>query len=355
MRRLVAVILLVPTVVVFLPASAQAQFGGLVKRAIAKRAAEEIIKQPDSGKPGKRGTLTDDQVTRMLAGFTEEARSADEIGRAAVARYGDVMSRIDSYLAKEAAFEKSREDAERQGEAYSACTQGYTETLQKASMAAGESVRPDAMALAQKMEGMNDDERSAFEKKLNALQTRAEAAQKSGNLAEQQRVRADLEKLTGIKMSRSSMPPASTANMERAKAAAAGIQKCEMPSRMAVAERPEPVRVRRVLHGSAGDTLETEANQMISSRDEAAAYVQQVRLMSLGDKPMEQGAAAAGMSKGEYALMREELLYFYAIPVTKGQSPRAGAFGEAELRLLDAHRTELLTATKRLRTAGTLE
>lgn len=354
MRRLAAVAVASLALFALTPVPAHAQFGGLIKRAVAKRAAEEIVKQPGSGKAGKR-ELTDDQVTKLLAGLTAEARSANEIGRAAIAEHGDAVRQIDSYLAKQAAYEKSRAEATRQVEAYSACTGAHTEALTAAAQGASMGARPDAMALMQKMQNMSPAESDAFQAKLDALEARAEAAKKSGDVVEQQRVRADIGKLTGINMSAPAAAPMSAANVKKAKDAAAGIQKCGSVPRVSVAQAPDPVMVRRVLHASGGDSLETEANQTIQTRAEASVYTQQLRLMSLGDKPAEQGAAAAGMSKGAYSLMREEVLYFYVVPVMRGQSPRAGAFGEAELSVLDAHRSELIAAAKHLQEVGTLE
>ena len=77
-----------------------------------------------------------------------------------------------------------------------------------------------------------------------------------------------------------------------------------------------------------------------------------LRRMDIGNRPAERGAAAAGLSVGDYALNRERVLYFFALPAAHGQAPRPKAFSDAELSTLEKHRAELVAAAKRLDELG---
>src|SRR5690349_14148894 len=106
---------------------------------------------------------------------------------------------------------------------------------------------PGAMALAQRMESMSDEEREAFQAKMDKLEKEAKAAEKSGNLAEQQRIRGEIEKLTGVSMAPSaSAPRRSQADVRKMQAAGARMQQCTMPQPF-TGEKPAPIMVRPVV------------------------------------------------------------------------------------------------------------
>jgi hypothetical protein len=191
MRRLVVVAVSACALTLAMPASAHAQFGGLVRRA-----AERVVKKdnPSSDQP----RMDEATVTHMLAGLTEEAKVADSIGRATLAQHAGVIGEVDSFLKRWAVYSTALVDAHRAQVEYQSCVSGPSQELASMAQAPSASPPPGSMALAQRMESMSDEEREAFQAKLDKLEKEAKAAEKSGNVAEQQRIRAEVGKLTGV-------------------------------------------------------------------------------------------------------------------------------------------------------------
>jgi hypothetical protein len=69
------------------------------------------------------------------------------------------------------------------------------------------SVPPGATEFAQRLEKMSPEERKALEAKMDKLEKEARAAQKSGNVAEQERIRNEVQQLTGMPMNQTAAAP----------------------------------------------------------------------------------------------------------------------------------------------------
>ena len=210
---------------------------------------------------------------------------------------------------------------------------------------------PGAMALAQRMENMSDEERDAFQAKLDKLEKEAKAAEKSGKLAEQQRIRGEIEKLTGVSMTPANAPRRSQAEVKRMQDAGARMQKCTMPQPF-TAPPPEPIMVRPVVTENGVTQLASSATREIRDSVNAQAYLTSLRSMHVGNAPVARGAQAAGIESGRYSLLRERMLYIYANAVTQGDGSRPSGFSDEEYAALQAHRSEILGMARRLRQLG---
>lgn len=345
MRRFIVVAVSSVAITLSVPGSAHAQFGGLVRRA-----AERVVKKdnPSSNQP----KLDDAMVTHMLAGLAEETRVADSIGRAALAQHTDLLSEVDAFLKRWATYSTARAESQRTVEEYQACVSGPSQQL--ASMAQGSSAGapPGAMALAQRMENMSDEEREAFEAKMDKLEKEAKAAEKSGNVAEQQRIRGEVEKLTGVSTSAAaSTPRRSQADIKRMQDAGNRMQQCKTPPPF-TAQAPKSIMVRPVVTDNGVATLAASATREISDSAGAQAYLASLRSMHVGNAPIGRGAQAAGMDTGGYSLLRERVLYIYANAVLRGDSSRPEEFSAEEFDALQAHRGEIVAAAQRLQQLG---
>jgi hypothetical protein len=211
------------------------------------------------------------------------------------------------------------------------------------------------MAMAQRMASMSPEELETLQAKMEQLEREAKAAEKSGNVAEQQRIRGEVEKLTGMSMSNVSAADRQkvAANSAKAQKAAKGMESCgplPQPSRM---REPEPVKVRPIIEQNGQLVLGPVATQEIRDSVEAKSYIQNRRVMRFGDQPALAGAAASGMNTGDYSLGREQVLYFYALPALRGEAEQCPpAFKGDECKVLKSHREEILAAVKRLRESG---
>jgi hypothetical protein len=344
MRLFVAAALVVVATIV--PRSADAQFGGLMKRAAEK------VKDRRTGTVS--ALITAESAPKLLAGLTAEASMADSIGRAALAEHADITSRVDAFLTRYAAWSTSQAVARREQQAYAECSGAPSQELMAASQSQPASQMANAMAMQKKMEAMSPAERDAFEAKMEKLQERAEVAEKSGNVAEQQRIRSEIAALTGMNMNPSaSEQRASAASQQRMRTAAAKLQKCTMPKAPTVAP-PEAIKVPPVVTTNGVSALSPVASREIRDSLSAQEYLLSLRTMVLGDRTVESGAAAAGISKGDYAAQRERVVYYFILPGIRGESANSGALKAGEWDALQEHRSEFLTVGTKLRRLGAI-
>jgi hypothetical protein len=342
MRRRLVVAVSSLALALALPASAHAQFGGLVRRA-----AERVVKKETSTSSQPR--IDDATVTQMLAGLTEEARIADSIGRATLAENADVFGKVDGFLKRYATYSTARDRERRAAEEYQACMSRPGQEL--ASMQ-GPSAGPPpgAMALAQRMESMSDEEREAFQAKVDKLEKEAKAAEKSGNVAEQQRIRGEIQKLTGMPMN-AAASPRSQADIKKMQAAGARMEKCKRPQMTAV-QPPEPILVRPLVNEGGTTKFASAATREIRDSLDAQAYLTSLRSMKVGNVPIERGATAAGMDAGRYALLRERVLNVYANSLLHDSEAHPSGFTDEEYEVLEAHRPKILGTARRLKELG---
>ena len=341
MRRRLVVAVSSLALALVLPASAHAQFGGLVRRA-----AERVVKKETSTSSQPR--IDDATVTQMLAGLTEEARIADSIGRATLAENADVFGKVDGFLKRYATYATARDRERRAAEEYQACMSGPGQEL--ASMQRASGPPPGAMAMAQRMESMSDEEREAFQAKMDKLEKEAKAAEKSGNVAEQQRIRGEIEKLTGMPMN-AAASPRSQADIKKMQAAGARMEKCKMPQPSAV-QPPAPIMVRPLVNEGGTTKFAPAATREIRDSLDAQAYLTSIRSMKVGNAPIDRGAKAAGMDTGRYSLLRERVLNIYANSLLHDSEAHPSGFTDEEYEALEAHRAKILGTARRLKELG---
>ena len=350
MRRLVVVALSSFTLAVIAPVSAQAQFGGLVRRAAEKVAKKEL---PQSSSSSGQTKIDEGVVTHMLAGFAEEAKVADSIGRASLARNAEVTGQVDAFLKRYATYSSARANAMREREAYQACMGGASQDVAAiAQSRQGSAPPPGAMEMAQRMDAMSPAERKQFEAKMDKLEKEAKAAEKSGNVAEQMRIRNEIQQLTGMPMGQQAGAPAmSEADMQKMQAAGDRMSKCTGPKPFMM-QPPEAIMVRPVVSSNGVSMLSPNATRRIADSSEAQAYLTSLRAMHTGNEPIVRGAAAAGIDQGQYGLLRERMLYIYARAAMDGESARPSGFSDEEYDALQAHRSEIVSAAERLKKLG---
>jgi hypothetical protein len=209
---------------------------------------------------------------------------------------------------------------------------------------------PGAMAMAQRMERMSPEEREAFEAKMDKLEKEANAAEKSGNVAEQQRIRGEIAQLTGAPMSPA--PSArSQADVKKMQAAGNRMQQCRMPTPY-TGQAPDPVMVRPVVTENGVATLGPRATREIRDSASAQAYLTSLRSMAMGNAPIARGAQAAGIESGRYSLLRERILYIYGRSVMDDSGARPSGLSDDEYAALESHRSEIVTAARRLQQLG---
>jgi hypothetical protein len=345
MRRRLVVAVTSLALALVLPARAHAQFGGLVRRA-----AERVVKKenPASSQP----QIDDATVTQMLTGLAEEARVADSIGRATLAENAEVFGQVDGFLKRYATYATARDRERRAAEEYQACMSGPGQELAAMSQGPMAGPPPGAMAFAQRMESMSDEERDAFQAKVDKLEKEAKAAEKSGNIAEQQRIRGEIEKLTGMSMAPSpNAPRRSQADIKRMQDAGARMEKCKMPQPSAV-EPPAPIMVRPLVNEGGTTKFAPTATREIGDSANAQAYLTSLRSMKVGNAPIDRGAKAAGMDAGRYSLLRERMLNIYANSLLQDSQAHPSGFSDDEYTTLEAHRAEILRMARRLRELG---
>jgi hypothetical protein len=336
-----------------LPSRADAQFGSIrdrVKKQIEKKA--EGDKAPSRS---SRAPVTDEYIAQLLKGFAAEAQAADDIGKKSLAENAKIVADVNDYLKRQRAYSEAQAASEKRMADYSACTQPHTAQMMEAAQNQPASVQSAGMAMAQRMASMSPEEQEAFEKKMAQLEREAKAAEKSGDVAEQQRIRGEVEKLTGMSMSNVSAGDRQklAANSAKAQKAAKGMESCGPLPQMSRVQPPEPVKVRPIIEKNGELALGPVATQEIRDSVEAKTYIQNLRVMRFGNQPALAGAAASGMSTGDYSLGREQVLYFYALPALRGEAEECPpAFKGDECKVLKAHRAEILAAVKRLRDSG---
>jgi hypothetical protein len=327
-----------------LPTSAHAQFGGLVKRA-----AERVVKKDNPSTSSSSQTPIDDAVvTHMLAGLKEEARVADSVGRASLAQNAEAVGQVDAFLKRYAEYATARDASRRAQQEYQACIAGPGAEL--AAMSQGQGAPPNAMAMAQRMERMSPEEREAFEAKMDKLEKEAKAAEKSGNVAEQQRIRREVQQLTGASMTPAAGAP-SPADVKKMQAAGNRMQQCRMPTPY-TGQAPDPVMVRPVVVENGVASLAPQATREIRDSASAQAYLTSLRSMSMGNAPIARGAQAAGIETGRYSLLRERMLYIYARSVMDDEAAHPSGFSDEEYAALESHRGEIVAAARRLKQLG---
>ena len=218
--RLATTILAVFSLQALLPALAEAQLGGLVKK--AKKAAEEKVEGalPFTPLPAPEFTdrvleITGDRLTRLLKGFAAEAAHA----KTAVKEYEEQVKNAE---AQAAAYEKAREAYNRDSDAYQACAAKFREAEMKSSAATeaavervlaemnSEEFETYIMRLAERGEkialavqaGRNDPasirEREAYQREAAVMvkeQQRRMKVAMAGISAEQQRARTENPRL----------------------------------------------------------------------------------------------------------------------------------------------------------------
>ncbi len=348
MRRLVVVAVSSFAFTVLIPTRTQAQFGGLVRRAAEKVVSKDKPSSSSSGQP----QIDEGVVTHMLAGLAEEAKVADSIGRAWLAQNAEVTGQVDAFLKRYASYSSTRATALREREAYQSCIGAPSQDV--AAMAQSQRGAPPqgAMALAQRMENMSPEERTAFEAKMDKLEKEAKAAEKSGNVAEQARIRNEIQQLTGMPMTQpAGATTMSQADVKKMQAAGDRMSKCTIPTPF-TGQPPEAIMVRPVVSDNGVAMLSPGATRRIADSSEAQAYLTSLRSMHIGDVPIARGAAAAGMGKGQYGLLRERMLYIYANAALRGESGRPDGFSSEEYDALQAHRSEIVSAAERLTKLG---
>ena len=323
------------------PARADAQFGGLMRRA-----AERVVNRDKSS--SSQPKIDDAAVTHMLAGLAEETRLADSVSRAAMARNAGVVSEVDTFLKRLAAYSVARAESKREQQRYERCVGAPSAEL--ASMAHPASASPGAMAFAQRMESMSDEERDAFQAKMDKLEKEAKAAEKSGDVAEQARIRAEIQKLTGMPMTPAASPR-SPAEIRKMQAAGNGIQQCPMPKPITMGQ-PEPLMVRPVVTENGVTKLAASATREVGDSTGAQDYLTSLRAMYVGNVSIEGGARAAGVDKGQYALLRERVLYIYANSILHDASAHPSGFSDEEYDALESRRSEIVAAARRLKELG---
>ena len=336
-----------------LPTRADAQFGSIrdrVKKQIEKKA--EGDKAPSRS---SRAPVTDEYIAQLLKGFAAEAQTADDLGKKSLAENAKIVADVNDYLKRQRAYADAQAASEKRVAEYNACAQPHTAQMMEAAQNQPASVQNAGMAMAQRMASMSPEEQEAFEKKMEQLERDAKAAEKSGNVAEQQRIRGEIEKMTGMSMSNVSAADRQkmAANSAKAQKAAKGMESCGPLPQVSRMREPEPVKVRPIIEQNGQLVLGPVATQEIRDSVEAKTYIQNLRVMRFGDQPARAGAAASGMNTGDYSLGREQVLYFYALPALRGEAEQCPpAFKGDECKVLKSHREEILTAVKRLRESG---
>jgi hypothetical protein len=341
MRRIAVAAVFSFALALVAPARAEAQFGGLMRRA-----AEHVVNRDKSSSGQPR--IDDEAVEHMLTGLAEEARIADSVSRAAMARNAGVVREVDTFLKRLAAFSVAKAEAQREQQRYERCVGAPSAEL--ASMAQPAGASPSAMAFAQRMESMSDEERDAVQAKMDKLEKEAEAAEKSGDVAEQARIRAEMQKLTGMPMTPAASPR-SPAEIRKMQAAGNRIQQCPMPKPIAM-PRPEPIMVRPVVSEGGVTKLAASATREIGDSTGAQDYLTSLRAMYVGNVSIEGGARAAGVDKGKYALLRERVLYIYANSIMHDASAHPSGFSDDEYDVLESHRSGIVAVAKRLKQLG---
>jgi hypothetical protein len=341
MRRLAVIAVSSFGLAFLLPARADAQFGGLMRRA-----AEHVVNRDKSS--SNQPKIDDAAVTQLLTGLTEEARIADSVSRAAMAQNAAVVKEVDAFLGRLATYSAARAESKREQQRYESCVGAPSQEL--TSMAQPGSASPNAMAFAQRMESMSDEERDAFQAKMDKLEKEAKAAEKSGDVAEQQRIRAEIQKLTGMPMTPTASPR-SPAEIKKMQAAGNRIQQCPMPKQIAVRE-PEPIMVRPVVTENGVTKLAPSATREIADSIGAQNYLTSLRAMYVGNVSIEGGARAAGVDKGQYALLRERVLYIYANSIMHDASAHPSGFSDEEYDALESHRSAIVAVAQRLKQLG---
>jgi hypothetical protein len=143
----------------------------------------------------------------------------------------------------------------------------------------------------------------------------------------------------------------SQADMKKMQDAGDRMSKCAVPKAFS-AQPPEAIMVRPVVSSNGISMLSPSATRRIADSSDAQAYLVSLRGMHRGDEPIVRGAGAAGMDKGQYALLRERMLYIYANAALRGESARPGGFSNEEYDALQAHRSEIVSAAERLKKLG---
>lgn len=332
---------------------AEAQFGSIRNR--IQKQIEKKVEGDKTPSRSSRAPVTDEWVAQLLKGFDAEAKTADDLGRQSLAENAKIVADVNDYLKRQRAYTAAQAAAEKRAADYNACANPHAQEMMAAAQNQPASVQNAGMAMAQRMASMSPEEQEELEKKMTQLEKEAKAAEKSGNLAEQQRIRGEVEKLTGMSMSNVSAADRQkmATNSAKAQKAAKGMESCGPIPQVSRMQPPEPVKVRPIVEANGQLVLGPVATQEIRDSVDAATYIQNLRVMRFGDKPAVAGAAASGMSTGDYSLGREQVLYFYALPALRGEAENCPpAFKGDECKVLKSHRAEILAAVKRLRESG---
>lgn len=343
MRRLAVAAVFSFALALVVPARAGAQFGGLMRRA-----AEHVVNRDKSS--SSQPKIDDAAVTHMLTGLAEEARIADSVSRAAMAQNAGVVREVDVYLKRLAAFSAAKEEMRREQQRYESCVGAPSQELAAMSQGPSAGPPPSAMAFAQRMESMSDEEREALQAKMDKLEKEATAAEKSGDVAEQARIRGEMQKLTGMPITPAASPR-SPAEIRKMQAAGNRIQQCPMPKPMTMGE-PEPIMVRPVVTEGGVTKLAASATREIGDSTGAQNYLTSLRAMYVGNVSIEGGARAAGVDKSRYALLRERVLYIYANSIMHDASAHPAGFSDEEYEALESHRSEIVVVARRLKELG---
>jgi len=339
-----------------IPCRADAQFGSIRSR--IQKQVEKKVEGDKAPSNSSRAPVTDEWIAKLLKGFDAESKTADDLGKQSLAENSKIVADVDSYLKRERAYTDAQAASQKRMAEYSACAQPHSEAMMSAAQNQPASVQNAGMATAQRMASMSPEEQEEFEKKMDKLEKEAKAAEKSGNVAEQQRIRGEVEKLTGMSMSNVSAGDRQqmASNSAKAQKAAKGMQSCgaiPQPSRV---QRPDPVKVRPIVEQNGQLVLGPVATQEIRDSVEAHTYIQHLRVLRFGDRPAVAGAAASGMATGDYSLGREQILYFFALPALRGEQGNScpPAYKGEECAVLQRHRTEILASVRRMRESGAL-
>lgn len=355
-RRLIPAVIALALASSALSSTAEAQFGSIRNR--VKKTIEKKVGVDKPASNGGRQPMTEDRVAQLLKGMAAEAKSADDISSRALKANSKTVAELDTYVKRWRAYGESQAKANRRQEEYSACVAPYSQDMMAAAQNQPASVQMNGMAMAQKMESMSPEERDEFEKKMEKLERESKAAEKSGNLAEQQRIRGEIEKLTGMSMGSVSDADRKkiAANNRKAQKASKGMQSCGPTPQPSRAQPPAPAMVRPIVQKNGQLALGPAATQEVSDTTEAQDYVRNLRRMGVGSQPTVDGAAAAGMSTGDYDLAREQVVYYFALPAMRGTEGTSCSrtFSDDDCQVLRRHRDEIIAAVQKLRASGTL-
>lgn len=308
-RRFVLLAVLAATVVV-VPASAEAQLGGFIRKKIENRVADKVLGESASDRraPAPKFDetvleITDSHLDGLFRGLAAEEKAYATATAAAAAAKQQGEARRATYEAERKAYEAASAEYQRKAEEVSKCQMAVVGRAASTAMA-----DPAAQKMAAALMRLPEAERDAYQARVDARQEKMRAAQDRGDQATAMKLMdemdADMQKTLGV-----SMAELRQSSLQRGTTAAnivADNQKCgELP--------PEPVE----------------------PQDPTAVQV------SVRDSIRTAAFAASGMTGEQYSIMRERIAAWYAAKEKKRSSLGNYGFTDAELAVLEQRHAEL--------------